>query len=324
MTRLQAAALLWVALCLATVLLDIFVPQPFGPSALGAIFEPYLVLTALAAAVVCFRAPHWAAPVLVIALIAVAVPRYVPAWVSFPPQPSTEPLAVSTWNIQAGEDAGARALAAISGTDAHLLALQELEPEVAAALTADATGFEHQASDPTVDVGLLSRYPILETQVSTEPPFLRAVIDPLKADPIIVYVIHAPLGRYVYLRDIPVGVDLSVRDATMALLRSRITDDLAQNQSVILLGDLNTTEREPAYAHLSAGFRDAHLDAGVGPGHTWRPGPLSFLPFGMLRIDYILSTPDLVATSATVECSLPSDHCRLDVELDMKRTTAIP
>ena len=105
----------------------------------------------------------------------------------------------------------------------------------------------------------------------------------------------------------------------MALIRTRIEEDLAGKRSVIVLGDLNTTERERAYAGLSAGLRDAHLDAGLGPGFTWRPGPLSFLPFGMLRIDYVLSSPDLVATSSTVDCSLPSDHCRLDVELAMSR-----
>ena len=52
MTRIQIAALTWVALVLAVVLLNIVLPQPFGPSALGAIFEPYLVLSGLIAGVV--------------------------------------------------------------------------------------------------------------------------------------------------------------------------------------------------------------------------------------------------------------------------------
>lgn len=327
MTTLQKAALTWVALALSIVLVNIFIPQPFGPSALGAIFEPYLVLTAVVAGIVGFRAPHWAARVLVLVLITIALPRYIPAWTSSPPRPSAEPLEVSAWNIQAGKDAVARALEGISASNAHLIALQELEPEVAAALTGEATGFQFQAlaSDSTVsDVGLLSRYPILESQTMTDLPVLRVVVDPPVAEPIVIYVVHPPLGRFVYLGDIPVGVDFSVRDIAIAHIRVRVEEDLAQERSVIVLGDFNMTERERAYAQLSAGLRDAHLDAGVGPGLTWRPGPLSFLPFGMLRIDYVLSTPDLVATSATVDCSLRSDHCRVDVDLMMTRTSAIP
>ena len=44
----------------------------------------------------------------------------------------------------------------------------------------------------------------------------------------------------------------------------------------------------------------------------------------MLRIDYVLSTPDLVPMSATVDCSLRSDHFRVDVELTMTRTSTSP
>ncbi len=327
MTTLQEAALAWIALALSIVLVNILIPQPFGLSALGAIFEPYLVLTALVAGIVGFRAPHWAARVLVLVLITIALPRYMPAWISSPPRPSAEPLEVSAWNIQAGKDAAARALEGISASNAHLIALQELEPEVAAALTGEATGFEFQAlaSDSNVsDVGLLSRYPILESQTFTDPLVLRVVVDPPIAEPIVIYVVHPPLGRFVYLGDLPVGVDFSARDVAIVRIRVRVEEDLAQERSVVVLGDFNTTERERAYAQISAGHRDAHLDAGLGPGLTWRPGPLSLLPFGMLRIDYVLSTPDLIATSATVDCSLRSDHCRVDVDLMMTRTSASP
>ena len=85
------------------------------------------------------------------------------------------------------------------------------------------------------------------------------------------------------------------------------------------MGDFNTTEREPAYMEMAAGLRDSHLDAGLGPGFTWRPAPLADIPLGMLRIDYVLSTADLVPTSSTVDCTVPSDHCRLDAELEMTR-----
>lgn len=327
MTRLETAALVWVALIVAIVLVDIVVPQHFGLLALGEIFEPYLVLSGFVAGVVGFRAPHAAGRLLVFALIVIALSRYVPAWVSFPPESKADPLRVSAWNVEAGKDAAARALEGISASNAQLIAIEELQPEAVAALSGDATRFAFKAlpSDPrALDVGLLSHYPILESQMSIDPPLLRAVVDPPMAEPIVIYVVHAPLGRLVNLGDIPVGVDLSIRDPAMAFIRTRVEEDLALDRSVIVLGDFNTTEREPAYAQLSTGLRDAHLDAGVGPGLTWRPSPLSFLPFGILRIDYVLSTPDLVATSSTVDCSLPSDHCRVDVELTMTRMTGAP
>jgi hypothetical protein len=33
------------------------------------------------------------------------------------------------------------------------------------------------------------------------------------------------------------------------------------------------------------------------------------LPFGLFRIDYVLSSPDLVANQTAVYCTALSDHC---------------
>lgn len=314
--------MVWVALALTTVALNIATPQPFGLSALGAIFEPYLLFSALLAGSVALRSPGWVARVLVLALIVVALGRYLPGLTSFPPEPGTEPLRVSTWNVLAGEDAIARALQGISASRADLIALQEIEADVAAQLTSEATGFQFRAMEAhdDSDVALLSRFPILESQPVPGLPALRAVVDWPSADPVVVYVAHPPLAEYVRLGDIPVGVDFNVRDTIIGRLRGPIDEDLAAGRSVVVMGDFNTTERERAYGWLSDGLRDAHLDAGTGPGFTWRPSPLMFMPVGVLRIDYVLSSPDLAATAATVDCSLPSDHCRVDVELVREST----
>ena len=77
-----------------------------------------------------------------------------------------------------------------------------------------------------------------------------------------------------------------------------------------MLGDFNTTEREPAYAELSAGLHDAQKEAGVGLGMTWRPASLENLPFGLLRIDYLFASPRFVALAAGPDCTpRGSDHC---------------
>ncbi len=323
MTNPQALAFTWIAATVAIVVLNILLPQPFGLSAMGAVLEQYLVLIALVAGIAAIRsfrpAERLVVVALLVALVAITLPRYVPAWISPVALTGTEDvIRVATWNMHAGPNAADRALKGISSSDAQIMAMEELGAEAVAALEGQASRFPYTAltSDTAfLDVGLLSEYPILETQRSTNPPFLRAVVDPPSADPIVVYAVHIPLARLVYIGGIPVGVDFSVRDKAIATVRSRVQEDLARNQRVIVLGDFNMTERERAYDLISSGLRDSHLDAGNGPGFSWRPPPIDFVPFGMLRIDYVFSTPDLQPSTSSVDCSLPSDHCRVDVEL---------
>jgi endonuclease/exonuclease/phosphatase family metal-dependent hydrolase len=107
-------------------------------------------------------------------------------------------------------------------------------------------------------------------------------------------------------------LETDVRDGALAVIRLSIAADIAAGRSVLVAGDFNTTEREPAYADFVRGLRDAHLDAGIGPGLTWRPLSLDGLPFGLVRIDYLMTTPDLQAVSTHVVCNELSDHCLLE------------
>ena len=95
-------------------------------------------------------------------------------------------------------------------------------------------------------------------------------------------------------------------------IRAAIDEDLASHRTVIVLGDINTTEREPAYDEVSAGLTDARI-AGTWPGLTWRPGVLNGLPFGLLRIDYVLSS--LAPIDYSVRCTTLSDHCLVSASL---------
>ena len=72
---------------------------------------------------------------------------------------------------------------------------------------------------------------------------------------------------------------------------------------------MNVASTEPAYDDLVAGWRDAHTEAGTGPGWTWRPSRLEALNAGLLRIDYVLVTLDVQPTSGAQDCSRPGDHC---------------
>lgn len=325
MEKLRRWAPAWLASVLAVVVTDVLTPQPFGVSALGEIFEPYLVLAGLLAIPLVIGSPGRLGRALAMVLVLVAFVRYAPSWVSSPPAPNVPPeatLRVSAWNMLAGRNAVDRLRVGVASAEADLMSLEELNRDAIDALTDPNFDPElkYKALPPrgsASDVGLLSVFPISKSQISSNPPLLRALVEPSPGKAIVVYVVHAPLGRFVKLGDFIVGVDLNVRDRAMALIRARIDVDVAQNRSVIVLGDFNATEREPAYALVSAGLRDAHLDAGTGPGLSWRPPPLTTIPYGLLRIDYVLTTPDLAATSATVNCSVPSDHCRLDTTLNV-------
>jgi endonuclease/exonuclease/phosphatase family metal-dependent hydrolase len=112
-----------------------------------------------------------------------------------------------------------------------------------------------------------------------------------------------------------IGMDNAKRDFDLGLVRGLIDADLAHGQDVMVLGDMNTTDREPAYDDISHGLRDSHLEAGIGPGLTWRPDDLRSVPIGLLRIDYVFATPDFSFQSSSVDCRVPSDHCRIDATL---------
>lgn len=321
----QRAALGWVLFVLAVLAVHVFVPQRSGPIALSEVFEPYIVLSALIAALFAVRARSTAGRVAIAIFFVAVLGRYAPGWISLPTSVAGERLTVIAWNLERGPDGAQRALEGLLGRDADLVGLEELQREAADALAGDPTLLTRlpyrvlAPDDSVLGMGLLSAYPIVEQQISTDPPFIRALVDPPESDPVAVFVVHPLPARFVTLARLPIALDTAGRDAAIASIRSLIDLDLAAGRSVVVLGDLNTTEREPAYAEFTSGLRDAHLDAGFGPGFSWRPPALRSLPFGLLRIDYILATPDLVARASSVDCQLPSDHCRLEATFYRQR-----
>lgn len=321
MRTLRSISLVWVALVLAVLFVHIFFPQRSGPLALSEVLEPYIALTGLLAAFVAFWAESRFARVLVVVFAVVLVARCAPAWISNPGPGVGPTLQVMAWNMEAGPEAGQRALDGALRSRAAVIGLEELRGDAASALEADgdlAARLPYRILEPDASVlgmGLLSRYPIVEHEYRADPPMIRALIAPDFMQPIAVFVVHPLPGNFDTIAGIPFSLDTEKRDADIALIRSLVGQDLGAGRAVIVLGDINTTEREPAYADLSAGLHDAQLDAGLGPGLTWRPPSLSHLPFGLLRIDYVFASTPLVVTSSFVDCGLPSDHCRLEATI---------
>jgi vancomycin resistance protein VanJ len=321
MSRVQVVAIAWLAFVIGLVVLHAALPQRSGVIALTEVFEPYLLITAIVAAVIAAPSRYRAGRILAVVLVGLLLVRCGPLLVSAPTSNAGSDIRLMTWNVLA-EDSATRTVEAVLDSGAGLVALQELQPDAAAALEANSAvtaGFPNRALEPestVLGLGLLSAFPIHEHSVSSDPPFLRAVVAIDPARPTIVYVIHPLPARISMLARFPTSLDTTRRDADIAVIRGQIDADLAAGREVLVMGDLNTTEREPAYHDMAAGLQDAHDVAGLGPGLTWRPESLGFLPFGLLRIDYIFVSSQYAVFAAGVECYPGSDHCSVHASID--------
>jgi endonuclease/exonuclease/phosphatase family metal-dependent hydrolase len=230
---------------------------------------------------------------------------------------------VVTWNLEVGSRAGVETAAMIVGRPADLIALQELRPNAAHAIEADADlteAYPYRVLEPRDDVGgmgLLSRLPILDHAFRVGPILQQATIDlggGRRLAVINAHPFHADIERLGSAGP-PVGLDSAQRNADLVTIRDRIADLMDAHLPVILLGDLNTAASEPAFDRFAAGLRDVHRSVGEGPGWTWRPNAFEFLGIGLVRIDHVVVSPDIAPVSISVACPRVGDHCLVQAEL---------
>ena len=93
----------------------------------------------------------------------------------------------------------------------------------------------------------------------------------------------------------------------------------------VLAGDFNMSAGSRPYRQLPADWHDAFEEQGWGFGHTFpssrTPWRMRFpLRFPLIRIDYILSSPELVPTRAWVSELDGSDHLPVVAELRLARS----
>jgi endonuclease/exonuclease/phosphatase family metal-dependent hydrolase len=327
---LAAAIVVLVGLAgLSMLAVHVFAPQRSGPLVFSEIFEPFLLLGLVVGALLfAFVARRRVATILLLTLVVAAALRYGPLLMSFPAAApaGAQRLHLMTWNLEAGEVAVDTMTDAIDDSRPDIVALVELVPRVSRALEVDErllAQYPYQALLPrsgAPDLGLLSRFPIIEQEFSQEPNMLRAVIAPSDGPPITVFVAHPYLASIDQIGFVP-DIQTRSRDRQISQIRARIDADLAAGNDILVMGDFNVTEREPAYAELSAGLHDAQREAGYGLGLTWRPERLEHLPFGLLRIDYLFGSPDFVAIAAGPDCTpRGSDHCLLSATFARPQT----
>jgi vancomycin resistance protein VanJ len=320
-SALAVIALLVIAAC--EWLLLILRPEG-GPLGVLQVLAPQIALVGLVLAVVGVASRRPAGALGAAAIIAIVVVRFASDWISLPPAPAPPDspiLDVVTWNIEVDARPGTTTAALVAAHPADVVALIELQPDAAAAITADpelTRRYPYRSFHPRDDVlgmGILSRYPILGATDQVFPAIEQATID-VGGRQVVVIAAHPMHANVQHLRrHVPFGIGVDERNADLSEIRDRIDAATSAGQPVILLGDLNTVPSEPAHDRLVAGLRDVHEEVGNGFGWTWRPIRLEFLGFGLIRIDYVIVSRDIAPQSISESCPPVGDHCIVSARL---------
>jgi endonuclease/exonuclease/phosphatase (EEP) superfamily protein YafD len=227
----------------------------------------------------------------------------------FVPQISTAEAAgprlrVMTANLLGFNQDTEATLGAIRAADADVVALQELNPAVAAALEREMRAeYPYQVLNPEAGVrgsGVISRYPLLPTGETLDGPWLgtpHVLSVDFEGREVRLIRFHAfsGIGR------------VAEREAA-----ARVLADYAATHSgpLLVAGDLNATGLSTAHDTITRELGDAWEAAGWGLGHTFpgadspgssRPSILGIsVPKWLIRIDYVFYSEDFTPVSAEV------------------------
>ena len=322
----------WAAAVLLLSLVNAALPQRDGPLALSQILAPFLFLPLVPFAVLrrTVGNPGRALRLGLAASAVVFAVRFIPGSIAIPPTPTAGAmeLGVTTWNLELGLADPDVVIATLRDAPQGIVALQEVTERHADPIAADSVilaRFPYQKlsrSGGSQGIGLLSSYPFVgDPIVDSHPRTVLAQLDLGGGRIVTVLAAHplpADIAQPGWLR-IPLGYNAASRDHEIGVVRARLAPSLASGGPVVLLGDFNVVDREPGYADLTAGLIDAQRAVGLGPGLTWRPPELEWLPFGLLRIDMVLTAGAARPLSIEPDCTpRGSDHCILYATIEVR------
>jgi endonuclease/exonuclease/phosphatase (EEP) superfamily protein YafD len=247
--------------------------------------------------------------------------------------PAGPSLRVLTYNVLVtNKHAGALA-ELVRAEQPDVVVLQELSSPFAEDLTRRLGGdYPYRdlvgVSATTDGAGTFSRLPLLDVagfRLSREGnPFQRVHLE-LDGREIVLYNVHLATPR-IQLRNPPgpiprilSGFVASTREQE---LRRLIDETAGVTQPLILAGDFNLAAGSRPYRSFPASWRDAYAERGWGFGHTfpthyrlwWSKISIS-VP--LIRIDYVLSSPEITPLRARVAWIDGSDHLPLLAELQL-------
>jgi len=280
-----------------------------------AALSPYLSAAALLAMILFAVVRRWAltivAAVLCAVMLIVLLPRYLG------PEKTTVPVVsvrVLTANLSLGQ-ADPNAVVALARNAADVLAVQEMTPGLAVAMSAaglDAV-MPFRSIDPRKNaegIGIWSRYPIADSQAvvgyQLAMRIARIQVPGVVIAPTVLAVhLAAPWVQPLqYFRDdiarFPTTLQAAVRNAGAG--------------AVIVAGDMNSTyDMRPFRQLLDTGYRDAAEQAGAGVVRSFPGGPFPPPVFG---IDHVLVHNCAAREAQTVPVA-GSDHRGLYTVIDI-------
>jgi endonuclease/exonuclease/phosphatase family metal-dependent hydrolase len=233
----------------------------------------------------------------------------------------------SAFDVDGGLDVEAIAQV-IEDSEAEIVGLQEVPRGRLLSGTTDLLlqlqvrlGFEHIAyfgtTDPVWGNAILSRYPIVETEMKYLPlvgtplrrGYLAAVVD-IDGDDLLVISTHLQHVNDQDAHDLDPEADLLPVHSAQIMT---ILDTWNGRSPAVLMGDFNA---RPGWAQidmlLDAGWVDSWLEAGIGEGFT------SSAANPEHRIDFVFHTGDIDAVDAGVLNSTASDHFPVVVDLNLR------
>jgi endonuclease/exonuclease/phosphatase (EEP) superfamily protein YafD len=254
---------------------------------------------------------RWFAVALSIPLFIISAPLLIDPWFrlgtaryGFSPQDA--PFRVMTFNINGGNERTDRVLAAIRAAQPDIVALQELNPSIAAALERDlGEEYPYRFLDPqwgVTGMGVISRFPLRRSPAQL--PGDHWIGTPQAVE------IDTP-GKTITLLNIHAIPPVGSRDRMTWAIgeRERQAEAInafvqAQRTPVVVAGDLNATPFHRAYHILQHGaLSDVWQECGSGAGFTWPGnrtiGGVPVLPW-FVRIDHLFTTNGIVCLDASV------------------------
>jgi endonuclease/exonuclease/phosphatase (EEP) superfamily protein YafD len=220
--------------------------------------------------------------------------------------PDLPSLRVMTYNVLGWNEATDAVLDTIRASEADIVALQELNPRVAAVIDRElASAYPYRVLAPREGVrgmGVISRLPLRPTSAALPDPEWVSEPQSLEFDvggrTVLLVNFHAAAG--IFFRE--------GRNRQASLLAGFARD---HDLPLLLLGDLNATSTNAAYDKLTSVLKDSWTEAGAGFGHTFpgagpgvtpgssRPTLLGIsVPRWLVRIDYVFHSDHWLATSA--------------------------
>jgi vancomycin resistance protein VanJ len=230
-------------------------------------------------------------------------------------------ISMLTWNVFAGNSRYDGIDRMLATRPADVVLLQEADSEKVN-VGALATIYPYTLTGPDdAPPGMifLSTFPILahgmldgERTLWDIPRLLWVRLDLGNGGSVTVVGAH-PMSAYIVGAGctLPICYSPGWRDKQIEAMRDDFISPMVDSgDAMIVAGDFNITEREPAYADLSRGLTDSWKAVGLGFGTTWRPELMMGQELGLLRIDYLFASPNVRPLAMSVDCApRGSDHC---------------